>query len=1166
MSEAVHVISLDDKYEQQAGRVYMTGIQALVRLPMDRIRLDRHAGQNVAGYISGYRGSPLGIYDQQAAIAKQHLDDHNVLFRAAVNEELAATAIWGTQKVGLAGRGSDYDGVLGIWYGKAPGVDRSCDAFRHANHAGTARHGGVLAVAGDDPLAKSSTIVGQSEPAFMDVEMPVFTPSNIQDVLDYGLHAFALSRYASVWTGMIALADMMDASGMVNVDPARLNFRLPDPIFDPRAMGEMNRVMALAGRLDHETTLRELRLPAAREYIRVNELNHLAFGAQKPRIGLVAAGKAYRDLLQAFQLLGLSEARLADAGIGVFKVAVAWPLEPVGLKTFAAGLDQLMVVEHKRPILEPQIKEQAYIWEASERPPIWGKVTPDGAPFLPMVKEVSSFELVPALLEFLPDEVIGEEQQALADRLAEQAEWASDNASDATRIPYFCSGCPHSSSTVVPDGSRVQAGIGCHSMTEATGRITDSLTMMGGEGMHWVGQYPFDKDNHVFANLGDGTYFHSGILAIRQAIAAKAPMTYKILYNDAVAMTGGQPVDGQLTVPQMTHQLKAEGVQKIIIVSEKPESYGSDVGLAVGVDVRHRDLLVETEEELSVFENVSVLIYDQTCAAEKRRRRKRGTYEIPGHRYFINDRICEGCGDCSVQSNCLSIEPLETSFGTKRAINQSSCNMDFTCVKGFCPSFVKVEGAVLRKADSLALDPDDLIKDLEEPAFVPLNGTYNILVGGIGGMGVTTIAAVLAMAAHIDGLNASTVDMTGIAQKGGPVTSHLRLAPEDQDIEGPRIPVASADLALAGDLLVASNQENLGLLHADRSRLIGNNEVAPTAEFVLHQRLSFDADVLQGLLGRSVAEGSFAPVAQIGEDLLGDAIYANMILVGMAWQQGLLPISASSIETAITLNKAAVANNIRAFAIGRLAVANPSKLETLLPAIEEEPERPEDDLDFYAEELALYQSRGYAKRYRKVIETLRAAEENATGSVGPISELATRNLYRLMSYKDEYEVSRLMLDDDFQKKLDVKFSNYEEIKLELAPPFLPGVDAKTGWPRKRSFGRWTWRLMGLMTRFKRLRGTPLDVFGYSAERKLERQWLKTYMADLKWITETLSPANAERMVPVAESPSDIRGFGPIKMEAMDAAFAKRKIALEAAKNPKGESLVRKAREQAELKG
>lgn len=1157
-------ISLNDKYEKSSGQVYMTGIQALLRLPLDRIRMDREAGLNVAGYISGYRGSPLGIYDQQALLAKSYLDNHNIVFRPAVNEELAATAVWGAQKTGLAGAGSKHDGVLGIWYGKAPGVDRSCDAFRHANHSGTARHGGVVAVAGDDPLAKSSTIVCQSELAFMDVEMPVFTPCDIQDVLDLGLHGFALSRYSSVWTGMIALADMMDASGMVRVDADRQSYLLPDPLFDPREVGEMNRVMALAGRLDHETTLREWRLPAAREYIRVNRLNHVAFGAEKPRIGLIAAGKAYRDLLQAFQLFGISDVQAREMGIGVFKVAVAWPLEPVGLKEFCSRLERLFVVETKRPVLEPQIKEQAYCWPADQRPPIWGKVQPDGSPFLPSVKEVSSFEMIPALLDFLPPDLVRDEYRVVAAKLVEQVEWAKVNASDAARIPYFCSGCPHSSGTVVPEGSRVQAGIGCHSMTEATGRITDSLTMMGGEGMHWVGQHLFDKDKHVFANLGDGTYFHSGYLAIRQAVAAKAPMTYKILYNDAVAMTGGQAVDGALTVPMITRQVQAEGVGKIIIVSEKPELYGREAGLAVGVDVRHRDLLVETERELAAYDNVSVLIYDQTCAAEKRRRRKRGQYETPDRRLFINDRICEACGDCSVQSNCLSVEPLQTEFGVKRAINQSSCNLDFTCVKGFCPSFVWVEGAELRKADSSKLDLSSLVEGLDAPDTSAPTQTVNVLVAGVGGMGVTTVAAILAMAAHIEGLNATTVDMTGIAQKGGPVTSHLRLAPAGMDIEGPRIPVAGLDLLLASDLLVAGNQESLSMMSRDRTKAVCNGVVSPTAEFVLKQTLSFDDARLQKLVGEAVEDVRFEAVGQIAEDLLGDSIYTNMMLVGMAWQMGGLPLSLEAIEEAIRLNKAAVENNIRAFYLGRALVGEPVRVEALRPKREALPKRgPQELVDFYANELAAYQSKGYAKRYRKQIEALREAEIAASGQEGPLFAGAIEQLYRLMAYKDEYEVARLMLDDEFKQKLEAKFSDYREIKLSLAPPMLPGIDAKTGRPKKRDFGRWMWRGMGLLVRFKRLRGTWFDPFGYSQERRMERRWMKQYLADLKWVAETLSSANAERMLPLIHVPTPIRGYGPIKQQAMEQAFVERELVLDSIKNPTGETRVKNALEAAE---
>ncbi|MCV6601194.1 MAG: indolepyruvate ferredoxin oxidoreductase family protein [Cohaesibacter sp.] len=1148
MNASVLPISLNDKYEQETGRVYITGIQTLVRLPLDRIRLDKQQGHKVGGFISGYRGSPLGTYDNQLTLAQSYLDAHDITFIPGVNEELAATAVWGSQKSGLAGQGSNFDGVLGIWYGKAPGVDRSCDAFRHANFSGTAPLGGVLAVAGDDPLAKSSTVVCQSEMAFIDVEAPVFTPCDIQDVLDLGLHAFELSRFAGVWTGMIALADMMDASAMVDVTPDRLQFLRPDDAFDPRLHGEMNRLMELRGRLDHEMTLRDLRLPAAKEYIRLNNLNRVSFGAQNPRIGFVVSGKAYRDLLQAFQLLGIDQARAVALGLGVFKVAVSWPLEPSGLRAFVHGLERLFVVEHKRAIMEPQIKEMAYLWQADERPPIWGKVTPEGEAFLPSVKEISSFELVPAILRVLPDELISDDFRSVADRLTQQMAYSQSKASAAARIPYFCSGCPHSSSTVVPDGARVMAGIGCHSMTEATGRITDSMTMMGGEGMHWVGMHAFEKDKHVFANLGDGTYFHSGSLAIRQAVAAKVQMTYKILYNDAVAMTGGQAVDGVLTVPKITHQMRAEGVKKIVIITERPHLYTKDVNLAEGVPVYHRDDLVRVEKELMAFGDVSVLIYDQTCAAEKRRRRKRGTYEVPDYRLFINDRVCEACGDCSVQSNCLSIEPLETDFGVKRAVNQSSCNLDFSCAKGFCPSFVRVQGAELRKADANALDVEALVADVSIPDLELGAETRNILIAGVGGMGVTTVAAVLAMAAHIDGNNASTLDMTGIAQKGGPVTSHVRLAKGEAAINGPRIPVASMDLIVASDLLVAGTQESLSMMSLERTHAVCNSSVVPTADFVLTQALSFEDARLQKLVQDAVKDAVFDDVARLAEGLLGDAIFTNMILVGMAWQKGLLPISHDALEEAVRLNKAAVENNLRAFAIGRALIERPERLDALLPAKQRIKERDwQEKRDVFFDDLKGYQNARYAKRYKAMIDKVQAAEEAVCGKAGALTSAAVTQLYRLMAYKDEYEVARLYSDAAFYAALDGRFSDYSDLKFELAPPLLSRLDAKTGRPQKRVFGRWMIKAFSILARLKSVRGTPLDLFGYHGERRAERRWVKRYCDDLDWICAIVSADNVADLTALALLPAQIKGFGPVKMAAMEKASIRRQALLEALK-------------------
>ncbi|NLH79512.1 MAG: indolepyruvate ferredoxin oxidoreductase family protein, partial [Phyllobacteriaceae bacterium] len=789
-------IRLTDKYALDHGRVYLTGIQALVRLPMDRVRLDRAAGLKTAGFISGYRGSPLAGYDQQLQAAAADLAAHDLRFTPGVNEELAATAVWGSQKTVSSGHGSDFDGVFGIWYGKAPGVDRSTDVFKHANASGTARHGGVLAIAGDDHLAKSSTVACQSEFQFADCEIPVLEPSDLQDVIDYGLAGLEMSRFSGLWVGMIALADTMDSSGVVDVSLARHVFGRPRAEFDPRARADVERPMLLRHRLDNEVSVREIRLPAAKAFARANRLDAQVFGANRPRIGFVASGKAYRDLRQAFEIVGLTEAKARALGVAIFKVGMSWPLEPIAIASFARGLERLVVVEHKRALIETQVKELAYPWPDHQRPAIWGKTTPGGEPFFSSVRDLAASDIVPALMAVVPGLGDDDAARAAADGLVAQAMWAAGHGADARRSPFFCAGCPHNTSTKTPEGARSMAGIGCHAMTELADRTTDGLSAMGGEGVLWVGQAPFSRDGHVFANLGDGTWFHSGSLAIRQAVVSGASITYKILYNDAVAMTGGQKVDGgALTVGRLTRSLEAEGVAKIVVVADEWERHVGSPELAAGVEVRPRADLLLVEKDLAATKGVTVLVYDQTCAAEKRRRRKRGLMVDPAKRVFVNERVCEDCGDCSKQSNCIAVAPIETPFGRKRRIDQATCNKDFSCETGFCPSFVEVIGGKLRR-EGRRIDPAALTEGLPVPGRAALDRTLDLVIAGIGGMGVTTAAAVLAMAAHVDGHDVTTLDMTGLAQKGGPVTSHVCFSRFGRPIEGPRVPTASLDVLI----------------------------------------------------------------------------------------------------------------------------------------------------------------------------------------------------------------------------------------------------------------------------------------------------------------------------------------------------------------------------------
>ena len=967
-------VSLDDKYVLDRGRVYITGIQALVRVAIDQRRMDEAAGLTTAGFVSGYRGSPLGGVDQELIRNKARLDPLDIRFQPGVNEELAAAAVWGTQKVGLHGAGSPYDGVFGIWYGKAPGVDRAGDALRQATASGTARHGGALALAGDDPLAKSSILPCQSEFALQHFEMPFLNPCDLQEVLDYGLHGLALSRYAGNWTGMICVADTMDASGMVRVDPERLSFVRPDAD-DPRRDHAVNRALNLGNRLETERLLRDVRLPAVKAYARANALDGVRFGSERARAALVTTGKAYRDVLQALDLLGIDEARAKAMGLCIYKVAMPWPLDDTTLRRFARGRERLVVVEHKRPFLEPQIRDALYHLPDSVRPEVWGKRRPDGQAFLSDVLELKPMDLVQALLDVIPGAGDDEGMRAVAASMVERAAWAGGHAEGGQRTAYFCSGCPHSTSTKVPEGARAMPGIGCHAMTEINDNTTDGQIAMGGEGVPWVGQAPFARDRHMFVNMGDGTYHHSGILAIRQAVTAGVPITYKILFNDAVAMTGGQAVDGPLTVPAITRQLAAEGVERIAVVSERPEDYAERGDVAAGADVHHRDNLMAVQETFAAYPGVSAIVYDQTCAAEKRRRRKKNAYPDPPQRLFINPRVCEGCGDCSVQSNCISVEPLATDFGEKRVINQSTCNKDFSCVKGFCPSFAWVEGGALKKADTVSIDVDALAADLPEPDRPALEATYNVLITGIGGFGVTTVAAVLAMAGHVDGINASTLDMTGLAQKNGPVTSHLRFAPQETAISGPRVPTAGLDTLIASDMLVACNAESLAMLSPERTLGVANTRVQPTAEFVMKRTLSFDETRMK----RTLSEGTRAMVpvdaAHVAETLFGDQIFMNMLLVGAVHQSGGLPLSVAAIEQAIRLNGAAVDKNIAAFRVGRVLVATPHVIHQAIGTRKTVREMPLDArIAFLAQELEAYQNARYARRFREAVAEVRRAD------------------------------------------------------------------------------------------------------------------------------------------------------------------------------------------------
>ncbi|QJE73749.1 indolepyruvate ferredoxin oxidoreductase family protein [Aerophototrophica crusticola] len=1147
-------VSLDDKYALDRGRVFMTGTQALVRLPLLQRQRDQLAGLNTGGFISGYRGSPLGAYDQALWQARRFMKNGNIHFVPGVNEELGATAVWGSQQVNLW-QGAKVDGVFGIWYGKGPGVDRSVDALKHANFAGTSRHGGVLAIAGDDHASKSSTLPHQSDHAFMHAFMPVINPAGVQEFLDYGLIGFALSRYAGVWVGFTAIADTIDTTAIVQVAPDRLNIVEPTDFELPP--GGLN-IRLHDTPLIQEARMIDWKLAAAKAFARANKLDKVVFGHDRPRLGLVTIGKSYLDVRQALEELDLSEEMAHDLGLGIYKVAMAWPLEPEGIRAFAQGTEEILVVEEKRSVLELQIKEQLYNWD--RRPRVLGKTDETGRPLFTEKAELNPIDIARTLgeriLRFGPNPHISERLARIDAQLRR-----TTAAATVARTPFYCSGCPHNTSTKIPEGSRGLAGIGCHYMVTWMGRNTEVFSQMGGEGVHWIGQTPFVEDNHVFANLGDGTYFHSGILAVRAAVSAKVNITYKILYNDAVAMTGGQPVDGTLSVHDIAQQLDAEGVSRIVVVSDGPEKYGLGQGLPHGTKIYHRDELDQVQRELREVPGVSVLIYEQTCAAEKRRRRKRGKFPDPAKRVVINELVCEGCGDCSQQSSCLSVTPVETEFGRKRQIDQSTCNKDFSCLKGFCPSFVTVEGGQLKKPKPAA-GAGDAWGDLPEPALPTLDRPWNILVTGIGGTGVVTIGAILGMATHLEGRGFTAMDMAGLAQKGGSVTSHLRIAERPDQIHANRIVAGGADLLLAADMVVAANADSLSKLTAGRTSAVLNTTETITAAFLTNP----DARISTPSLARTIANAlggtdnlSTLDASKIATALCGDSIATNLFLLGFAYQKGLIPTSAQAIEKAIEMNGAAVKMNTDAFRWGRRAALDLSRvLEAAFPAPvggdlyahRKLSETFEEMLARRAEFLAGYQDAAYAASYTAFVEKVRAKESAVTPGREELSKAVAKYLFKLMAYKDEYEVARLYTDTTFLKQVASQFEGDYKLKFHLAPPATAQRDPVTGHLKKQEFGPAMLTAFKVLARMKRLRGTRLDPFARNPERVMERQLIQDYRKTVEELLSTLSPANHGLAVDIASIPEKIRGFGHVKEAHLAKAKAEESDLLTRWRNPR----------------
>ena len=1158
--KALESVTLEDKYTLAEGRAFMSGVQALVRLPMLQRQRDLLCGLNTAGFISGYRGSPLGGYDQALWSARKHLAEQHIVFQPGVNEELGATAVWGTQQLDLYPKEKKYDGVFGIWYGKGPGVDRCSDVFKHANMAGTSRHGGVIAIAGDDHVAKSSTAPHQSDHIFKACGLPVFFPSSVQDILDMGLHAFAMSRFSGVWSGMKTIQEVVESASSVIVDPGRVKIVLPEDFLMPPGGLHIRWPDAA---LEQEARLMDYKWYAALAYVRANRLNHNVVETAHDRFGLIASGKAYNDMRQALSDLGLDDDTCRALGIRVHKVNVVWPLEATITREFAQGLQEILVVEEKRQVIEYQVKEELYNWRTDVRPNVLGKFDePDGDstggewsvanPSENWLLRAKA-DLTPAIIAKaiakrlkklgVPEHVAARMDQRLAVIASRERELIELRTDTGERTPWFCSGCPHNTSTRVPEGSRAVAGIGCHYMSVWMDRSTSTFTQMGGEGVPWVGQSPFTKEKHIFANLGDGTYFHSGILAVRQSIASGVNITYKVLYNDAVAMTGGQQVgerpEGHSTL-QIMKSLVSEGVAKLTIVTDQPEKYRG-VALEPGVVVQHRDELDRIQREFRELQGTTVILYDQTCATEKRRRRKRGKLATPDKRVVINELVCEGCGDCSVQSNCLSVEPVETEFGRKRRINQNSCNLDYSCVKGFCPSFVTVEGGTLKKPKKEQRGDLSALPALPEPALPVTETAWGIVVAGVGGTGVITIGQLLGMAAHLEGKGVVTQDSAGLAQKGGATWSHIQIANRPDAIFTTKVDTAKADLVIGCDAIVGASKSTLAVMQQGRTYVALNTHGTPTAGFVKNTEWQFPGGNCEAAVRGSVGEalmGAF-DAEQVSVQMLGDSIYTNPLLLGYAWQRGRIPLTHAALMRAIELNGVQIDNNKAAFEWGRRCAHDLAAVQALFKAqaVIQFVKRPSlaDMVRTRTEFLSGYQDAAYAAGYATFIERVRAAEAGLGGT--KLSEAVARYLFKLMAYKDEYEVARLHTDPAFTARIADMFEGDYKLVHHLAPP-LTAKKNHRGEVLKQPYGPWMRSAFGVLARLKGLRGGALDVFGRTEERRTERALIVEYRACIEELLKGLSAERLALAVEIARIPEDIRGYGHVKLRHLAAARPK----------------------------
>jgi len=1150
-------VSLDDKYDLKCRHTYMSGTQALIRLCLMQHERDKGEGLNTAGYITGYRGSPVGGVDQQFERAASHLEPRNIKFQAGLNEDIAATAIWGTQQAEMRGEGT-HDGVFALWYGKGPGVDRSGDVFRHANLAGTSPNGGVLVLMGDDHTCESSTTAHQSEFALVDAMIPILNPAGVQELIDYGLYGWAMSRYSGCWVGLKAVKDTIEVTGTVDASLDRVKIKQPKDFTKPE---DGLSIRLFDPPLDQEARLHDYKRFAVQAFARANGLDKKIFsGGKKPSIGVISAGKSYLDVRQALDRLNIDEVMAANLGLRLFKIAMSWPIEPQGVKEFARGLDLIIVVEEKRSLIETQLREQLY--GLKNAPVIIGKMDEKNTPLFRAKAALDPNEIALTIGTRL---LKRRRNKALAERVErlKQAQQQSRNAvSLGKRKPFFCAGCPHNSSTVIPEGARAYAGIGCHWMVQVMDRRTEGYTQMGGEGANWIGEAPFSTRQHMFQNLGDGTYNHSGLQAIRAAIAANVTMTYKILYNDAVAMTGGQGNDGGLTAHDIARQMAAFGVERITLVTNEADKYAGHGPLPKGTEICEREELARIQREYQDIEGVSVILYDQTCAAEKRRRRKRGLFPDPAKRVFINELVCEGCGDCGIQSNCVAITPVETEFGRKRAIDQSSCNKDYSCLKGLCPSFVVVEGGTYKGAVKLnATDgeksaPVPDLSQVPEPVFEGDTSLYSAVVTGVGGTGVVTIGALIGMAAHLEGKGCGVLDMAGLAQKGGSVVSHVRISDRPENIQSIRLSAGGANLVLGCDIMGAGSDTVLGLMNENKTACVVNTHEIYPGEFTEDANYKVPSEMLRVAIQANVMPGKFDYIdaAKIATSLTGDAIATNLFMLGFAVQKGYVPLGIASLERAIELNGVAVEMNKHAFSWGRIAAHAPDQIWSVIgddAKTVETVETPslQDMIDKRSQFLTGYQNAAYAQRYQQFVDRVQKAEITALGEAGAFVEAVARYYFKLLAYKDEYEVARLYSQTAFLSSIERQFEGEVKISFQLAPPLFAKIDPETGRPVKKSYGPWMRKAFGILAHFKGLRGGIADPFGYADERKAERALICDYEAVIAELSSGLNVDNINTAVEIASIPEQIRGYGLVKTQSIEKAQLLQEELLSDFRNP-----------------